>query len=84
VKVNLSLCLTNYHATKTYCGSGGSATRILNLGNSWSEWSASLPGRLTCGGKSPRGSQSRSGRFNLSQEQDLTILDESILRVYKF
>jgi hypothetical protein len=31
-KVNLSLCLTKHHAMKTYWGSGGIASRILDLG----------------------------------------------------
>jgi hypothetical protein len=35
VKVNLSLYLTKHHAMKTYCGSGGIAPRILNLGSRW-------------------------------------------------
>jgi len=30
-KVKLSLCLTKYHAMKTYCGSGCMALRILDL-----------------------------------------------------
>jgi hypothetical protein len=30
--LNLFLCLTNYHAMKTYWGSGGIASRILIVG----------------------------------------------------
>jgi len=33
VKVKLALCLTKYHAMKTYWGCGGIASRILNLSN---------------------------------------------------
>jgi hypothetical protein len=32
VKEQMSLCLTKYHDTKTYSGSGGITLRILNLG----------------------------------------------------
>jgi hypothetical protein len=33
IKVNVqSLCLTKHHAMKTYCGSGGIAPRVLDLG----------------------------------------------------
>jgi hypothetical protein len=39
VKIKLSLCLTKYHAMKTYWESGG----IVNE----DEWSSSLPGRFT-------------------------------------
>jgi hypothetical protein len=35
VKVKLSLCLTKHHAMKTYWGSGGIASRILDLGTRW-------------------------------------------------
>jgi hypothetical protein len=31
-KVKMSLCLTKHEAMKTYCGSGGIAPRILDLG----------------------------------------------------
>jgi len=34
-KVELSLCVTKHNAMKTYWGSGGTAPRILNLGNAW-------------------------------------------------
>jgi len=38
VKVKLSLCLflTEYHAIKVYCGSGGITPHILDLGTEWS------------------------------------------------
>jgi hypothetical protein len=42
-KVKLSLCLTKHHAMKAYW-SGGIAPRILDLGISGGEWSASRPG----------------------------------------
>jgi hypothetical protein len=32
IKVNLSLFLTKQHSMKTYCGSGGIASRILEVG----------------------------------------------------
>jgi hypothetical protein len=35
VKIKLSLCLTNYHAMKTYWESGCTAPRILNLCTRW-------------------------------------------------
>jgi hypothetical protein len=35
VKVKLFLCLTKYHAMKTYWGNGGVALRILDLGTRW-------------------------------------------------
>jgi hypothetical protein len=35
VKVKLPLCLTKHDAMKTYCGSGGIAPRILDLGTRW-------------------------------------------------
>jgi hypothetical protein len=41
------LSLTEHHAMKAYWGSGGVASRILDLGTDGSEWSASLPGRFT-------------------------------------
>jgi hypothetical protein len=64
---NLSLCLTEHHAIKTYRGSGGIAPRILDLSTRW-RWVTSFT--LYPQGKSPRyrldrrlgGSQSRSGR----------------------
>jgi hypothetical protein len=34
-KVKLSLCLTKHHAIKTYRGSGGIASRIIDLGTRW-------------------------------------------------
>jgi hypothetical protein len=34
-KVELSPCLTKYHAMKTYWGSGDTAPRILDLGTRW-------------------------------------------------
>jgi hypothetical protein len=34
-KVKLSLCLTKHHAMKTYWGSGGIASCILDLGTRW-------------------------------------------------
>jgi hypothetical protein len=34
-KAKLSLCLTKHHTMKTYCGSGGIAPCILNLGTKW-------------------------------------------------
>jgi hypothetical protein len=70
VKVKLSLCLTKHHAMKTYYGSGGIASRILDLGTRW-RWVVSFTSRpLYPQGKSPRypldrklgGPQSRSGR----------------------
>jgi hypothetical protein len=35
VKVKLYLCLTKHHAMKTYWGSRGIASRVLNLGTRW-------------------------------------------------
>jgi len=35
VNVNLSLCITRYHAMKTYLESGVIAPLILNLGTRW-------------------------------------------------
>jgi hypothetical protein len=35
VKIKLSLCLTKNHVMKTYWGSGGIASRILDLGTRW-------------------------------------------------
>jgi hypothetical protein len=35
VNVKLSLCLTKHHAMKTFCGNGGIAPRILDLGTRW-------------------------------------------------
>jgi hypothetical protein len=35
VKAKLSLCLTKYHAMKTYWGRGSIAPCILNLGTGW-------------------------------------------------
>jgi hypothetical protein len=35
VKVKLSLCLAKHHAMKTYCGSGGIAPHMLDLGTRW-------------------------------------------------
>jgi len=35
VKVKVSLCLTEYHAMKTYWGNGGIFPCILNLGTRW-------------------------------------------------
>jgi hypothetical protein len=35
MKVKLSLCLTKNHAMKTYWGSGGIASRVLDLGSRW-------------------------------------------------
>jgi hypothetical protein len=35
VNVKLSLCLTKHHAMKTYWGSGGIASRIIDLGTRW-------------------------------------------------
>jgi hypothetical protein len=35
VKGKLSLCLTKHHAMKAFCGSGGIAPRILDLGTRW-------------------------------------------------
>jgi hypothetical protein len=35
VKVKLSLCLTKYHAIKTYWGNGGIAPCILDLSTRW-------------------------------------------------
>jgi hypothetical protein len=65
VKVTLSLCLTKYHAMKTYWGRRGIAPRILELGTGWK-----LSGCFTLWGKSTRyplyrrlgGSQIRRGR----------------------
>jgi len=44
VKVKLSLCLTKHHARKTYCGSGGIAPLILDLGTRW-RWAVSFTAR---------------------------------------
>jgi hypothetical protein len=40
----MSLCLTKHHALKTYCGSGGIAPRILDLGTRW-RWVVSFTPR---------------------------------------
>jgi hypothetical protein len=49
----LSLCLTKYHAMKTYWGSGGIAPRILDLGTRW-RWMVSFtPRPLYPQGKNP-------------------------------
>jgi hypothetical protein len=50
----LSLCLTKHHALKAYCGSGGIAPRILDVGTRW-RWVVSFtPGPLYPQEKSPR------------------------------
>jgi hypothetical protein len=68
-KVKLSLCLTKHHAMKTYWGSGGLTSHILDLGTRW-RWVVSFtPRPLYPQGKSPwypldrrlGGPQSRSG-----------------------
>jgi hypothetical protein len=52
VTAKLFLCLTKHHAMKTYRGSGGIATRILNLGCRW-RWVVSFtPWPLYLRGKS--------------------------------
>jgi hypothetical protein len=66
----LSLCLTKHHAMKTYCGSGGIAPRILDLGTRWRWVVIFIPRPLYPQGNSPwypldrrlGGPQSRSGR----------------------
>jgi len=69
VKLELSLCLTKYHAMKTYFGSGGIAPRI-HLGTRW-RWVVSFkPRPLYLQGKIPQypldtrlgGTQNRSRR----------------------
>jgi len=50
--VQLSMCLTKYHAMKAHWGSGDIAPRILTSTDG-GEWSASRPGRFTPG-KEPR------------------------------
>jgi hypothetical protein len=69
LKVKLSLCLTKYHAMKTYWGSGSRAQRSLDLGTRW-RWVVSFtPRPLYSQGKRPQcpldrrlgGPQSRSG-----------------------
>jgi hypothetical protein len=68
-KVKFSLCLTKHHAMKAYCGSGGIAPRILDLGTRC-RWVVSFtPRPLYLKGKSRwyplnrrlGGPQSRSG-----------------------
>jgi hypothetical protein len=54
VEVKLSLCLTKYHAMKTYWKREGIAPRILDLGIHGGEWSASRSGRFISRKKSPR------------------------------
>jgi hypothetical protein len=44
VNVKLSVSLTNHHAMKTYWGSGGIASRILDLGTRW-RWVVSFTPR---------------------------------------
>jgi len=41
VKIKLSLCLTKHHAMKTYWGSGGIDSHILNFGTRW-KWVVSF------------------------------------------
>jgi hypothetical protein len=38
------MCLAKYHAMKVYCGNGGIAPRILNLGTAW-RWVVSFTTR---------------------------------------
>jgi hypothetical protein len=47
VKVNLSLCLTEHHAMKTYWGVEVWLHVFFDLGTSGGEWSASRPGHST-------------------------------------
>jgi hypothetical protein len=76
----MSLRLTKHHAIKTYCGSGGITSRILNLGARGGEWSASRSGLFTLGGKNRYpldrrldGTQNRSGR-NDEKEKSQPLL----------
>jgi hypothetical protein len=66
----LFLCLTKHHSMKTYSGSGGIASRILDLGTRWRLVVSFTSRPLYTKGKSTRypldrrlgGPQSRSGR----------------------
>jgi hypothetical protein len=53
LKVKLSLRLTKHHAMKTYCGSGGVAPCILDLGTRWRSVISFTPRTLYPQGKSP-------------------------------
>jgi hypothetical protein len=52
-KVKLSLCLTKHHAIKTYCGSGGISSCILDIGTRWGWVVSFMPLPLYPQGKSP-------------------------------
>jgi hypothetical protein len=54
VKVKLSLCLTKYHAMKTYWGVEVQLHAFLTSAQAGDEWSASRPSSFTSGVKSPR------------------------------
>jgi hypothetical protein len=53
IKVKLSLCLTKYHAMKTYWEWRYSSTHSLTSALDGGEWSASRPGRFTLMERAP-------------------------------